>query len=98
MAVELSQGEGGAERIVEGRSILTASFPKVIHELSFGSARGTGCCLRESRLFGATISTRPFRRHLFRCHTFSAQIVSTSIWCFLTDHLFRVWVRVRALG
>ena len=43
MAVELSQGEGGAERIVEGRRILTASFPKVIHELLFGSLRGTGC-------------------------------------------------------
>ena len=43
---ELSQGEGGAERIMEGRSILTASFPEFIHELSFSSARGTGCRLR----------------------------------------------------
>ena len=47
MAVEsFIQGEGGAERIVEGRSILTASFPEFIHELSFSSARGTGCRLR----------------------------------------------------
>ena len=38
--------KGGAEVIVEGRGILTASFPNFIHELSFGSARGTGCCLR----------------------------------------------------
>ena len=43
---EFSQGEGGAQRIVEGRSILTASFPEFIHELSFGSARRMGCCLR----------------------------------------------------
>ena len=43
---EFSQGEGGAERIMEGRSILTASFPEFIHELSFSSARGTGCRLR----------------------------------------------------
>ena len=43
---ELNQGEGGAEGIVEGRSILTASFPEFIYELSFGSARGTGCRLR----------------------------------------------------
>ena len=35
---EFSQGEGGAEGIVEGRSFLTASFLKFIHELSFGSA------------------------------------------------------------
>ena len=34
---EFSQGEGGTEWIVEGRSILTASFPEFIHELSFGS-------------------------------------------------------------
>ena len=38
--------EGGAERIMEGRNILTASFPEFIHELPFGSARGTGCRLR----------------------------------------------------
>ena len=43
---EFSQGEGGAERIMEGRSILTASFPEFIHELSFSSARGKGCRLR----------------------------------------------------
>ena len=43
---EFSQVEGGAERIMEGRSILIASFPEFIHELSFGSARGTGCRLR----------------------------------------------------
>ena len=43
---EFSQGEGGAERTVKGRSILTASFPEFIHVLSFGSARGTGFCLR----------------------------------------------------
>ena len=43
---EFSQGEGGAERSMEGRSILTASFPEFIHELSFSSARGTGCRLR----------------------------------------------------
>ena len=43
---EFGQGEEGAEGTVEGRSILTASFPEFIHELSFGSARGTGCCLR----------------------------------------------------
>ena len=43
---EFIQGEGRAERIVEGRSILTASFPEFIHELSFSSARGTGCRLR----------------------------------------------------
>ena len=43
---EFSQGEGAAERIMEGRSILTASFPEFIHELSFSSARGTGCRLR----------------------------------------------------
>ena len=30
---------------MEGRSILTASLPKFIHELSFSSARGTGCRL-----------------------------------------------------
>ena len=40
------KGEGGVEKIVEGRSILTASFPMFTHELSFSSARGTGCCLR----------------------------------------------------
>ena len=39
-------------------------------------------------------SVRPFRRHLFRCRTFSAQIVSAPIRCSLTVHLFRVWVRV----
>ena len=38
--------EGGAERIGEGRSILTVSFPEFIHELSFSSVRGTGCRLR----------------------------------------------------
>ena len=43
---ELSQGEGGAERIVDERSILTTSFPEFIHELLFGSAQGTGCCLK----------------------------------------------------
>ena len=43
---EFSQGEEEAERIMEGRSILTASFPEFIHELSFSSARGTGCHLR----------------------------------------------------
>ena len=37
-----------------------------------------------------------FRRHLFRCCTFSAQIVSAPIRCSLTVHLIRVWVR--ALG
>ena len=47
IAVESSVKEkGGAERIMEGRSILTASFPEFIHELSFSSARGTGCRLR----------------------------------------------------
>ena len=30
---------------MEGRSILTASFPEFIHELSFSSARGTGVSL-----------------------------------------------------
>ena len=50
MAEEGSANErGGAERIVEGRSILTANFLKFIHELSFGSARGTGCRLRQMR-------------------------------------------------
>ena len=39
---QFSQGEGRAKRFVEGRSILTASFPEFIHELSFSSARGTG--------------------------------------------------------
>ena len=43
---EFSQGEEETERIMEGRSILTASFPEFIHELSFSSARGTGCRLR----------------------------------------------------
>ena len=43
---EFSQGEGGAERIMEGRSILTASSPEFIHELSFSSVQGTGCRLR----------------------------------------------------
>ena len=43
---EYSQGEGRAEGIAEGKRILTASFPEFIHELSFGSTRGTGCCLR----------------------------------------------------
>ena len=43
---ELSQGEGGAEGIVEGRRILTASYPEFTHEPSFGSARGMGCYLR----------------------------------------------------
>ena len=33
---------------------------------------------------------RPFWRHLFHCHTFSAQIVSVPIRCSLTVHLFRV--------
>ena len=49
-----------------------------------------------SRLFGATFSARPFRRHLFRCWTFSAQIVSASIRYSLTVQLLkvRVWVRV----
>ena len=51
-----------------------------------------------SRLFDATILARPFRRHLFRCQTFSAQIISAPIPCYLTVHLFRVrvgaWVRV----
>ena len=43
---------------------------------------------------------RPFRRHLFRCRSFSAQIVSAPIWSSLTVQLFkvrvrgRVWVRV----
>ena len=47
IAVESSVKEkGAAERIMEGRSILTASFPEFIHELSFSSARGTGCRLR----------------------------------------------------
>ena len=36
----------GSRKNCGGRSILTASFPEFIHELSFGSARGTGCCLR----------------------------------------------------
>ena len=39
-------------------------------------------------------SARPFRRHLFRCCTFFAQIISAPIRCSLTVHLFRV----RALG
>ena len=43
---EFSQGEGGAERIMEGRSILTASFSEFIHELLFSTARGTGCRVR----------------------------------------------------
>ena len=43
---EFSQGEEEAERITEGISILTASFPEFIHELSFSSARGTECHLR----------------------------------------------------
>ena len=43
---------------------------------------------------GITSSVRPFRRHLFRCHTFSAQIVSAPIRYSLTVHLFRVWVSV----
>ena len=49
-----------------------------------------------SRLFGATISTQPFRNHIFRCRSFSAQIVSAPIRCSLTVQLFRVrvWVRV----
>ena len=41
-------------------------------------------------------SVRPFRRHLFRCRTSSAQIVSAPIRCCWTVHLFKVWVR--ALG
>ena len=39
---------------------------------------------------------RPFRRHLFHCRTFSAQIVSAPIRCSLTVHLFRV--RVKGFG
>ena len=35
-------------------------------------------------------SVRPFRRHLFRCRTFPAQIVSAPIRCSSTVHLFRV--------
>ena len=47
IAVESSvKDRGGAERSMEERSILTASFPEFIHELSFSSARGTGCRLR----------------------------------------------------
>ena len=42
--------------------------------------------------FDANISVRPFRRHLFRCRTFSAQITSVPIWCSLTVDLFRVRV------
>ena len=37
---------------------------------------------------------RPFRRHLFRCWSFWALIVSSPIRCSLTAQLFRVWVRV----
>ena len=41
---------------------------------------------------------RPFLRHLFRCRSFSTQIVSAPIWCSLTVQLFRVtvWVGQRA--
>ena len=39
-------------------------------------------------------SVRPFPRHLFRCRTFSAQIVSAPIRCFLTVQLFGVRVRL----
>ena len=47
IAVESSVKEKGeARKNYGGRSILTASFPKFIHELSFSSARGTGCRLR----------------------------------------------------
>ena len=47
IAVESSVKEkGGAERSMDERSILTASSPEFIHELSFSSARGTGCRLR----------------------------------------------------
>ena len=42
------------------------------------------------------LSVRPFRRHLFRCQSFSAQIVSAPIRCSLTVQLFRVRVWVRA--
>ena len=41
-------------------------------------------------------SMRPFRRHLFRCRRFSAQIVSAPIRCSLTVQLFRVRVRQKA--
>ena len=51
-----------------------------------------------SRLFGATISARPFRPHLFRCRTFSAQIVSAPIRCYLTFQLFRVSQKAPNIG
>ena len=47
---------------------------------------------------------RPFRRHLFRCRSFSAQIISSPIRCSLTVQLVRVrirarvWVRQKALN
>ena len=47
IAVESSVKEKGEQKeFMERRSILTASFPEFIHELSFSSARGTGCRLR----------------------------------------------------
>ena len=43
IAVESSVKEKGEQKeLWEGRSILTASFPEFIHELSFSSARGRG--------------------------------------------------------
>ena len=63
---------------------------KVDHEQAI-----SGWLKMGSRLFGATISARPFRDHLFRCRSFSAQIVSAPIRCSLTVQLFRVKVRVR---
>ena len=47
IAVDSSvKANGEQKESWSGRSILTASFPEFIHELSFSSARGTGCRLR----------------------------------------------------
>ena len=47
IAVESSVKEKGEQKdLWRKRSILTASFPEFIHELSFSSAQGTGCRLR----------------------------------------------------
>ena len=43
-------------------------------------------------------SVQPFRRHLFRCRTFSAQIVSAPIRCSLTVHVFKVSKKHRILS
>ena len=69
------------------------SFTVISTDYTFSSSNSGITSFRRNH-FGGTISARPFLRHLFRCRTFSAQIVSAPIWCSLTVHLFWVWVRV----